>query len=260
MVQQSLGIDTPANRRIAAKLRELDLLNAARTGYTDMYGGARQSEYALGTNAAGWPHDPRGDTHSVGRGPIGDEIKKRMRAKAHRVVDSLHDIASDALERAPEPLKRARKYVRKAREHVAQAIDEELGGRMSGGKSVNRLHKFKRWTKGISDLVPDSIKQAGEKRAVSYIESGGAVSGGKARHLQDFKDWTGAIGNLVPESIRQAATKRAVGYIEHGGARKKRAPTAHNLAVKAAMKNHPGMSLPQASSFVKQQGLHVRKS
>ena len=158
MPQSSLGIDTPANRRIAAKLRELDLLNAARTGYTDMHGGARQSEYALGAHAAGWPHDPRGDTHSVGRGPIGDEVKKRMRSKAHRVVDSLHDIAADALERA-EPLKRARKYVRKAREHVADAIDEELGGRMSGGR-VNGIRKMKKWSKAVMDLVPDSIKNA----------------------------------------------------------------------------------------------------
>ena len=257
MVQQSLGIDTPANRRIAAKLRELDLLNAARTGYTDMYGGARQSEYALGAHAAGWPHDPRGDTHSVGRGPIGDEVKKRMRAKAHRVVDSLHDIAADALERA-EPLKRARKYVRKAREHVAQAIDEEVGGRMSGGR-VNGIRKMKKWSKAVMDLVPDSIKDAGEKRVVQYIESGGAVSGGRS-HVNAFKDWTKAVGELVPESIRKAAEKRAVGFIETGHGRMKRAPSAHNLAVKAAMKMHPGMSLPQASSFVKQQGLHVRKS
>jgi len=177
-------------------------------------------------------------------------------------ISSFFDIASDALERAPEPLKRARKYVRKAREHVADAIDEELGGRMSGG-GISRSGKFKKWTKNLSDLVPDSIKQAAEHRAVQYIQSGGAVAGGKISRSGKFKKWTKNLSDLVPDSIKQAAENRAVQYIQSGGAlsggRQKRAPSAHNLAVKAAMKAHPGMSLPQASSFVKQNGLHVRK-
>jgi hypothetical protein len=84
-----------------------------------------------------------------------------------------------------------------------------------GGK-VNRLKKAKRWLGFAKSLVPKSISDALEDKAVGMI---GRV-GGKVNRLKKAKRWLGFTKSLVPKSISDALEHQAVGMIGKMGGRR----------------------------------------
>jgi predicted house-cleaning noncanonical NTP pyrophosphatase (MazG superfamily) len=77
---------------------------------------------------------------------------------------------------------------------------------------VNRLHKANRWSKFVRDLVPESVRNAVEDKAVSMIGRVGGVN-----RLKKAKRYSNFVRDLVPKRVRDALEDKAVGMIGRVG-------------------------------------------
>jgi len=78
---------------------------------------------------------------------------------------------------------------------------------------VNRLHKANRWSKFVRDLVPESVRNAVEDKAVGMI----GKMGGKVNRLKKAKRYANFVRDLVPQRVRDALEDKAVGMIDRVG-------------------------------------------
>lgn len=114
---------------------------------------------------------------------------------------------------------------------------------------VNRLKKASRWSKFVRDLVPKSVRDAVEDKAVGMIGKMGGVN-----RLKKAKRWSGFVRDLVPKRVRDAVEDKAVGMIGRMGGRRVgsttspvggKRPSAWIQHVKAYQQAH-GVSYKQA--------------
>jgi len=84
-----------------------------------------------------------------------------------------------------------------------------------GGK-VNRLKKASRWSKFVRDLVPKSVRDAVEDKAIGMI----GRMGGKVNRLKKATKWSHFVRDLVPKRIRDAVEDRSVDMIGKMGGRR----------------------------------------
>ena len=158
-------------------------------------------------------------------------------------------------DKIPEPVKRKVKNI--ALEKGLQIL--EGSGRKPRAKRGGKLNikDIFKGAKDVYNIIPEPIKQIALKEGLKLLGAGRKprVVGGVNR-LKKAKRWTGFVGNdLIPTGIKSAeavfeASKRMGGKIKP-----KRKPNARALIVKQVMQKM-GLSLPQASSYVKQNNLY----
>ena len=166
--------------------------------------------------------------------------------KAVKGVKNIYD-------KIPEPVKRKVKNI--ALEKGLQIL--EGSGRKPKAKRGGKLNikDIFKGAKDVYNIIPEPIKQIALKEGLKLLGAGRKprVVGGVNR-LKKAKRWTGFVGNdLIPTGIKSAeavfeASKRMGGKI-------KQKPNARALIVKQVMQKM-GLSLPQASSYVKQNNLY----
>jgi hypothetical protein len=79
---------------------------------------------------------------------------------------------------------------------------------------VNRLKKANKWSKFVRDLIPKSVRDAVEDKAVGMIGRVGGVN-----RLKKANKWSKFVRDLVPQSVRNAVEDKAVGMIKSMGGR-----------------------------------------
>lgn len=141
------------------------------------------------------------------------------------IARQLQGNVSDFIKHTPQPLMMGGKI---AREHPLSGFSVQtgepstlvVGGKASRrftesnseikGAGINHLKKFKKWTKTLGDLVPESTRGALTNKVNRIID------GGKVNHLKKFKKWTSALGQMIPESTRGALVYKANKTINGG--------------------------------------------
>ena len=125
-----------------------------------------------------------------------------------------------------------------------------LAGAMSGGKR-SRVKTAKKWLGAIGDAVGPVVRHAATAAVVR-----GLSGGKKVNHLKKAKRWLGAIGDAVGPEIRHAASAAVVRGLS--GGRKPMAaddPRRRRAKLVGEVMREKGMSLPEASKYIKAQGL-----
>jgi len=283
MVNPSLTYDTEYNRRLASILTNFDDIEASRNSPTMVTGGSRQMRYI---NSGSTPYDGREGTASFSGSMYGgyhsggvNHLKKAK--KWTNFLGSLvpPEIKAQGIKYAVKAMggRRSGGEMNMAGYDQMQPVEMGCGG-------VNHLKKAKKWTGFLGSLVPPEIKAQGIKYAVKAMggrTSGGATSGGrKVNHLKKAKEWTGFLGSLIPPEIKAQGVKtvvKALGGRRSGGVHRPMDPmtpritglkkpmaskatgygrkSARGAIVAQVMKEH-GLSLPQASKYVKEHGLY----
>jgi hypothetical protein len=254
-------MDISRNNAYDARLREILSQQHQQAGDYQQtpeifVGGTRPTRYTSPGNTA---YDNEANFATVGAG------KFRSEDLVHAVdVAMTHPMARRLTGRVPKGLGSVSNFVQ--REKMAT---RKVGGRRKlanegpvGG--VNRLKKANRWlgfvTKGIGSVVrpiTEPIANAIGQTGAKIVEAQGARYG--AGKFEDFLGKLKRGYDRVPQPLKQlaeASAARGVGQLvkKISGGRK---PSARGEIVKKVMKEH-GLSLPQASKYVKDHGLYKK--
>lgn len=139
------------------------------------------------------------------------------------------------------PKKRVKKAVKKmVKKVVKEGSESESDEEKMGGK-ISRMKKAKKWT----DYAEDTAK-----KALGLAEMAKAM-GGKVSRMKKAKKWTNYAEDTAKKALGLAEMAKAV-----GGA--KRPPSERASIVKKVMAEK-GISMIQASKYVKEHGLYKPK-
>jgi hypothetical protein len=126
---------------------------------------------------------------------------------------------------------------------------ESYKGEFKGGKKY-KVKTFVNDVKSLGSLIPKSTREAITQKANQEI-MGAGISGGKKYKVKTFVNDVKSLGSLIPKSTREAITAKANQEISGAG----RPVSERGKIVKKVMQEM-GLSLGQASKYVKEKGLY----
>jgi hypothetical protein len=261
-----LSLDNAYNARLRQILHDLEKVDVINK-QPEMLGGSAVRKYALSGNSGSYPEvsmlaelKEMGGSMCCGRSECGcgmcggrqNKVRKTGLAKAVRTFG-----------RAVKPLGKNLKPVKEAL--MERAVEEIEGPSMFAGRQstikktglAKAVRTFGRAVKPLGkNLKP--VKEALMDRAVEEIMTAGRQSTvkktGLAKALRTFGRVVKPLGkNLKP--VKEALTERAVSEIMGSGMKKKRPASARAMIVKKVMAEN-GMSMIEASKYVKANGLY----
>jgi hypothetical protein len=282
----NISIENPYNSNIKHILDEMEEKHM-RNEPTLIFGGGAPRAYIRSGNSGHYP-----DVSMLEEMQMTGGGHHKLMHRAKKIVKRVSRIAHAVAPIVQREMRGRHRAVHDPRMNMhaepvyAEPMEEDYGLPplpMKGGKKVNHLKKFKKWTAALGNLIPREIRQAATHRAVSAIQGSGrgrsrgrshsrgrsmsrSMSRGHMSHRSMSRGRSHSRGRMSHRSMsrhrsmsagRTSAGRMSAGAMS-GGRRKPRVMVKKNARaaiVKQVMHQH-GMSLPEASKYVKSHGLY----
>jgi len=259
MVNPTLTYDNEYNRRLASILNNFDDIEASRNSPTMIVGGLRPMRYI---NSGNTPYDGREGTANFsgaiygGRssgGATSGGYRSGGRSSGGRSSGGRNsggylsggEVCCD-MEGGVNRLKKAKKWTSYAVDTAKQGMDL---AKSFGGKKVNHLKKAKKWTAYAVDTAKQGMDLAKAFGGVNRLKKAKKWTSYAVDTAKQGMDLAKAFGGRMPiAGLPKPRTAKATGYGKK---------TERGAIVSKVMKEH-GLSLPQASKFVKEHNLYTR--
>ena len=124
---------------------------------------------------------------------------------------------------------------------------------MEGGKKKYSVKNFITDVNSLGKLIPKSTRETATAKANQQIAGAGMEGGKKKYGVKSFINDVNSLGRLIPKSTRETATAKADQKI--AGLGRGRPVSERGKIVKQVMQEM-GLSLGQASKYVKEKGLY----